>query len=147
MESAHHQEHQELMASVEKIETQLSLILSSNEEKKILDGLEILLKLMHNVLKDPRAEKFRTIKKTIPKIANTVFSLKGGIEELVLGIGYVATDAEHYVFVGDYFSLLKRSIAATEKALEPIRYKYMTEEEKKKYVILQEQKRLMREEQ
>ena len=50
------------------------------------------------------------------------------------------TDAEHFVFVGDYLKVLQKGQALTEKALGPVKYKFMTPEEKKKYDLLQEQK-------
>jgi len=55
---------------------------------------------------------------------------------LILAIGYTDIDGEHYAFVGDYFTVLKKGQTLIEKTLEPIRYKSMTPEEQKKYDIL-----------
>jgi len=112
-----------------------------------LDGLELLLRLINNVVTKPTETKFRTIKTTIPKIQNTIFSLQGGINDLVLAFGFVQTDAEHYVFVGDYFKVLAKGQKLTEAALEPVKVKFMTPEEKAKWELLQQQKAIYKAEQ
>ena len=94
--------------------------------------------MIDNVINKPGETKYRTIKTTIPKIQNTIFSLEGGISELVLAFGFVQTDAEHFVFVGDYMKVLQKGHALTTSALDPVKYQFMTPEEKKKYNVLQE---------
>ena len=116
--------------------------MAKNEDKKTLEGLELLMRLVNNVVTKPTEQKFRTIKTTIPKIQNTIFSLQGGVSDLILALGFQQTDAEHFVFVGDYFKLLEKGQRLTEAALEPIKLKFMTPEEKKKWEVLQEQKKL-----
>lgn len=83
----------------------------------------------------PKETKYRTIKPSIAKIKNEIFSLKGGINELILAFGFVATDAEHFVFVGDYFKVITRGQALT---LELVTYLKMTPEEKKKHELLKQ---------
>ena len=53
-----------------KIERLMDAILQANRanEAKLLAGIELLLKLVHNVSKSPTESKFRTIRSTIPKI-------------------------------------------------------------------------------
>ena len=83
----------------------------------------------------PKETKYRTIKPSIAKIKNEIFSLKGGINELILAFGFVATDAEHFVFVGDYFKVITRGQTLT---LELVTYLKMTPEEKKKHELLKQ---------
>jgi len=62
-------------------------------------------------------------------------------------MGFVATDVDHFVFVGDYFRLLHKSLVLIDDAADPLRVQFMTPEEKKKWEILQESKRIYKEEQ
>lgn len=94
--------------------------------------------MIDNVINKPGETKYRTIKTTIPKIQNTIFCLDGGISELILAFGFTQTDAEHFVFVGDYLKVIQKGHALTERALEPVKYQFMTPEEKKKFDVLQE---------
>ncbi len=45
-------------------------------------------------MKNPNEEKFRMIKKTNPAIQKKLLSLKGGINELIAGLGFL--DVTHY---------------------------------------------------
>ena len=65
---------------VAKIRGLSQLIVASNPAKAALDGLDLLLRLVGNILKDQTNEKFRTLKKTIPKIKSTLFTLKGDVD-------------------------------------------------------------------
>lgn len=105
-----------------------------------------MLRLIGNITSKPTETKYRTIKSSIAKIQNTIFSLEGGINDLILAFGFVKTDAEHFVFVGDYFKVLEKGCRLTEKALEPVKVKFMTPEEKVKYETLQQQQRIYKEE-
>jgi len=89
-----------------------------------------LIKLTSNITKSPIESKFRTIRATIPKIASTLFALPGGPADIVTALGFLKLDDEHYVFVGDYFKVLRKGIAIIEAAIEPIKVKFMTPEEK-----------------
>ena len=141
------QQKNDLKVKGELIQKILAEIVAKNEDKKTLDGLELLLRLIGNITSKPTETKYRTIKSTIAKIQNTIFTLEGGISDLILAFGFVQTDAEHYVFVGDYFKVLEKGQRLTEKALEPIKVKFMTPEERTKWETLQEQKRIYQEEQ
>ena len=46
-------------------------------------------------------------------------------------------DEEHYVFVGDYFTVLKRVSHLIEQRLGNVKVKYMSAEEKKKHELLE----------
>ena len=66
---------------------------------------------------------------------------------MVQALGFVKVDAEHYVFVGDYFKVLRNGIFLVEKAIEPVKVKFMTKEERVKWDNLQEAKRMQQEQQ
>ena len=65
-------------------------------------------------MKAPTEEKFRTLKTTNKVIAEKLFSLKGGINELIIELGYIKADKEHFVFLGDYFKVLQLGTDMTE---------------------------------
>jgi len=67
----------------------LDEIVAKNDAKKTLDGLELLLRLINNVINKPTETKYRTIKTSIAKIQNTIFCLEGGISDLILAFGFV----------------------------------------------------------
>lgn len=94
--------------SVEAIQSHLNAISAQNDEQAVSTGLETLIKLIGNILKSPNDDKFRTLKKTNKAIQSRILSLKGGINELILALGYTDLDEEHYAFVGDYFTVLKK---------------------------------------
>lgn len=50
-------------------------------------------------------------------------------------------DEEHYVFIGDYYTVLMLGQGISEHTLNKLKAKFMTPEERKKYDLL-EQKRL-----
>lgn len=90
------------------------------------------------------------IKKSNSIIQNKLLSLKGGIDDLILTLGFVDVisflvfkcykqiDEEHYAFVGDYFTVLNRGSKRIESKLNKVKVKYMNDEEKKKYETIQE---------
>ena len=102
---------------------------SVDQEKKVVAGIELLLKLTLNITKTPVESKFRTIRSTIPKIQSTLFALGDCVSELVQALGFMKVDADHYVFVGDYFKVLKRGQILIKNAVEPLQVKFMTPEE------------------
>ena len=136
-------------ASVTQIETYMATILSVNstDDRKVIAAIELLLKLTQNITKSPSESKFRTIRATIPKIQNTLFALGGCIPELIQALGFLKIDDEHYVFVGDFFKVLKRGQSLLEKAIEPLKVKYMSPEERQKWEQIQQSKMLYKEEQ
>ena len=96
-------------------------IVGDNKDKATLDGLNLLLRLVNNVINKPGEEKFRTIKKSNAKIQSTIFGMKGNIDLLIKTMGFIEADQDHYVFLGDYFTVLKRGVHLTEEALDPIK--------------------------
>ena len=63
------------------------------------------------------------------------------MQDLLLALGYIDMDDEHYAFVGDYFTVLLMGQGITEHALNKVKAKNMTPEERKRYEFT-EQKRL-----
>ena len=61
-------------------------------------------------------------------------------------MGFIATDKDHLVFMGDYFKLLHKSMFMLDHAADPLRVQFMTKEERTKFEILQESKRIYAEE-
>ena len=55
-------------------------------------------------------------------------------------------DDEHYAFVGDYFTVLKRGSQMIDQRLMKVKVKYMSEEERKKHELLEQQKQIYLEE-
>eukprot|EP00344_Euplotes_crassus_P006458 CAMPEP_0196996226 /NCGR_PEP_ID=MMETSP1380-20130617/2159_1 /TAXON_ID=5936 /ORGANISM="Euplotes crassus, Strain CT5" /LENGTH=189 /DNA_ID=CAMNT_0042412123 /DNA_START=1 /DNA_END=570 /DNA_ORIENTATION=- len=111
-----------------------------NDDSSIITGLEILIKLIKNILKSPHEEKFRNIKKTNKAISTKLLSLSG-IEDLILALGYKDDNDEFYVFDIDKYSDLYKLKRAIQEFHDEKRKKYMTPEELEKFEILQEQKR------
>jgi|ERR1712070_67413 hypothetical protein len=98
------------------------------------------MKLANNIMNNSKEEKFRTIKKTNKAIQSKLLSLEGGIDKVIEGMGFTNVDEEHYVYVGDVFHTLKAGVKLTDVALEPVKVKYMSEEERTKHYVLKEQK-------
>ena len=129
------------------MEQLVNAIVQSNQadDRKLLTGVELLLKLLSNITKSPTESKYRTIRTTIAKIQRELFSLSGGVPELIEALGFMKVDNEHYVFVGDYFKVLRKGMRLLETAIEPTKVKFMTPEERVKWDNLQESKRMQKE--
>ena len=76
----------------------------------------------------------------------TTSKLDRKLQILIKDFGYVDLDAEHYIFVGDYFKILLKGVHAMEEILDPIKIKFMTPEERKKYLVVKESQRIYAEE-
>jgi hypothetical protein len=59
-----------------------------------------------------------------------LLAIKGSVHELLLALGYVDMDEEHYVFVGDYYVVLLIGQGTIEHALNKVRAKHMTPAER-----------------
>jgi hypothetical protein len=97
--------------------TLLDEIVEQNDPEAFKAGLKLLIKLNKNVLDSPSEEKFRTMKKSNKVIAAKLFSLKGGIIELIRNMGYYQVDDEHFVFLGNYFKVLQAGNDLTEQTI------------------------------
>ena len=130
----------------EEIQSILLVIKESNDEKAVMQALDILLKLIKNILKSPQEEKFRKIKKTNKSIASKLLAVDG-ISELILALGFESISDEFYDFDINNYSELIRTRRIVEDEHDEIRKKYMTPEELEKFILLQDQKKQMIEEQ
>lgn len=50
---------------------------------------------LFSILKDPKKEQFRMLKKSNPKIQKTLMSLSGGIHDLIIALGYTDVTPFH----------------------------------------------------
>jgi hypothetical protein len=128
-------------SKLEEVTSILLVIADSNEDSEIIAALDILMKLVMNVLKSPQEEKFRKIKKTNKTIAHKLLAA-GGIEDLLLAIGYKDISDEFYEFDMENYNLLVKSKRHIEELYDERRKKYMTQDELIKFEVLQEQKRI-----
>ena len=122
----------------EVLEALVASVIANNEDEAAFQGLSLLDKLVSNIVKNPTEDKYKKFKKTNPKIAGTVLSLQGGINDLILAMGF-ASNPEHFEFTGEMTNLKKGS-KAMEKAIEPMQVARMTPEERSKHELLQRQK-------
>ena len=90
------------------------------------------------------------IKRTNTVIQKKLLNVKG-IHELIMGLGYIEVntnltlltlnqkqlDEEHYIFVGDYFTILLRGQTIIDERVNKLRVKYMSAEEKKKWELIE----------
>ena len=88
------------------------------------------------MLGKPSEDKFRNVKKTNPKVASTLFALKGDIDGLLVASGYSVKDADFYTYLGNNFEALRKAWEAVKDAVEPAQVSLMNEDEKKKHAIL-----------
>ena len=124
-----------------QIDSLAASIVASNGEEESYAGLSLLERLVNNIIKDPAEQKFRSFKRTNAKIASTILSLQGGIEELIQAMGFtLSSDGEKYEFNGSDLRALKRGSHAIEEAIEPTKVKKMSKEERDKYMLLKQQK-------
>ena len=71
-----------------------------NEDKLTLEGLNLMLKLVSNIVGKPKEDKFRLIKKTNKVIEGKLFSLRGGVDLVFAQMGFTKAD-EDLIFVGN----------------------------------------------
>lgn len=125
----------------------MDAIIASNEAKAALDGLELIKRLVDNILKTPQEPKKRTVNKTIPKLKSTIFEMKGDVQGLFIAMGFTAQGDDSLVFMGDYLKVLNKASHLINDSCDPLRVQFMTLDERKKHEILMESKRIYAEEQ
>jgi hypothetical protein len=69
------------------INLDLTTRLENNPKEKYLNGVAICIKLLDNIVSNPKEEKFRKFKKSNARISNELLILDG-MEELILDIGF-----------------------------------------------------------
>ncbi len=102
-----------------------------------------LIEYLISIVKNPHDEKFRIIKKTNATLQKKLLGIgaKEAVHRLILTLGYLDMDEEHYVFIGDFFTLLFLGQGISEHTLMKLKAKYMSPEERKRQELI-EQKRL-----
>jgi hypothetical protein len=116
---------------------------TQNEDRAALQGLEILHRLMSNILKNPGEDKYRAIKRSIAKIESTLFSLKADIPCLLKTIGFQEVEAGVFIYIDGDLSMLNKATLMLDDTLDPVRIKFMAPEEAEKHKILMERKAAM----
>ena len=129
---------------LEEITAVLDLVLSENGDHTLMTGLDILVKLLTNIIKNPKDEKFRMIKRTNPAINKKLLTVTL-IDQLILALGYVELNMEFYKYESENIPLLVQARNAIEERLNKIKEKYMTPEDKKKAELIAHQQKLAKE--
>ena len=91
----------------------LSNLTKENEETKILECFEILIKLFQQIGKIPNEKKYRTFNKNNPKIKNSVLNIKG-IEEVLSAMGYRSLDDYTLIFDSNKIDIIFTAIEILE---------------------------------
>ena len=102
----------------------LNQIETQNDGLVIIDGLELLLKLIWNIVNQPNEPKFRTINSSKQKIQTTIFCLKGGIENLLLTLRFTKTDEVKYQFEKEEVNLLRKGIELIERLISNVKARF-----------------------
>ena len=122
---------------VETISGLTQSIIASNEEEPTFQGLSLLQKLVENKLKSPEEAKFNSFKRTNAKVVEKILSLQGGINDLIVALGFTVTSDDRYEFTGD-LKQLKKGAKAIDAQIEPMKVARMTPEERTKHQILKQ---------
>lgn len=101
----------------------------------MFDGLSLLAKLVDNKVKNPEEAKFNSFKRTNPRVAEKILSLQGGINDLIVAMGFSVTADDRYEFSGD-LRILKKGSKVLEEVLEPMKVARMTPEDRAKHELM-----------
>jgi len=115
-------------------------IIRNNEENAAYEGLTLLAKLVENKVKNPEEAKYNKFKRSNARIATTIMSLQGGINDLITAMGFSATADDFYEFTGDLRNL-KKAFKVIETQLEPMKVARMNPEDRRKHELIQQQRR------
>ena len=115
-------------------------VLANNSEEAVFEGLTLLGKLIENKIKSPEEAKFNSFKRTNPKVVQKILSLQGGINDLIVALGFTVTSDDRYEFNGE-MRTLKKGAKTIEDAVEPMKVARMTPEDRAKHQLLAQQKR------
>ena len=127
-----------------EVQSQLDAIVKSHDQKKALDGLDILFKLLSNIVKNPNEDKYRQIKGTNKTIAEKLMSLTG-VQQLLLTMGFQELEQGIYLYIGENVLPVAKFAHMVDDVLMPIRMEYMTPDDRAKAVIIMERKAAMKE--
>jgi len=121
----------------------LAEIRQSNPTENAIAGLEILHKLINNILKNPKEEKFRILKRTNKAIQAKLMSLSPceRVTQLLSALGYEEVDAEISAFTGNYFAVLSHGAFLIDEAAMELKMLTMPEDERKKQELILQNRR------
>ena len=97
-------------------------------ESKVKDALDVIFKLLNNILKDPKEQKFRIFKKTNEVIKTRVLVMK---EFLIFmkNLGYTDLDSDCMIFTEEKdFSKIKKGIEVINNYLKDLNQKIKNQE-------------------
>lgn len=112
--------------------------MANNEDAKVIAGLDILHKLIANILKNPTEDKFRVLKKSNKTIQAKLLGLQpsGEVVRLIEALGYTFLDDEIHAFAGDYFAVLMEGSNLIDAASNQLKLNNMSEDERKKHELI-----------
>ncbi|CDW81342.1 UNKNOWN [Stylonychia lemnae] len=114
-----HQEHL-IMVNLDRLQT-------SNDDKSLMAGL----------LNHAHEDKYRTIKKKNTIIQEKLLSLKT-VHDFIQSVGFEDIDEEKFEFKGDHYVLVMFGQAQVFHVLEKIKFNYMNQEDKARYLELKQ---------
>ena len=106
----------------------------NNEKEALIAGMQILVKLIGNLIKNPTEQKYRTVNLANNTIKAKVLCLSP-LDKIMLMLemmGYVKSEEnpDQLVFVGNYFTVLRRGGAFIEEMINQLKLtKPLTEED------------------
>ena len=97
-------------------------------------------------MKNPHDDKFRVLKKSNKVIAAKLMSLKPPekLLELIAALGYQELDEESSAFIGECYVVLNNGAIMIEDEAMRLKMLFMTEEERRKQELIQQNKMEMR---
>ena len=121
----------------------VALIIASNDHGTSVAGLDILHKLVSNILKNPTEEKFRVLKTSNKTIQAKLMALKPTekVLELLEALGYQKMDEDMHAFVGDHFVVLNLGARIIDEESMQIKMLTKTEEDRKKQQLIIDNKK------
>lgn len=123
---------------MEQIKGCLDTIMANNEDAKVIAGLDILHKLIGNILKNPTEDKFRVLKKSNKTIQTKLMGLQpsGIVTQLIEALGYTFLDDEIHAFAGDYFAVLMEGSTMIDNVTSQLKMNNMSEQDRKKAELI-----------
>jgi hypothetical protein len=95
------------------------IIIKHEDKEEVIDAFNLIIKLLNNIKKDPKENKFRNFKISNEAIKSKVL-IVSGILDLIQLIGYEKANEETYSYLGDNLQNLDMAIEALESAVVSI---------------------------
>jgi hypothetical protein len=103
-----------------RISALLNNISHTNVDVALICGFKLLLKVVGNILAEPSESKFRVVKKTNKALHSRLFSLRGGMEPLMIQMGFRQVGLDSLLYEGHNFTVLRNAVNMIEKLVNPI---------------------------